>query len=110
VWLSRDAKPVESARRLELERIDVVDSGPCRPAAERHFEALERRSIPLGHDLDAAVMLIANEPLNAFALRRVLDEEPEPHALNTSSNDEATPDEHGKLYKGFARFKRFEES
>lgn len=45
-------------------------------------------------------MLVAHVSLNAFALRRVLDEEPEPDALHTPFDDKATADEHAGLYKG----------
>ena len=82
MWLSRHAKPGEAARRLELWRLDFVDAGAGRPAPHRHFESLQRIGVAFGDDLDAAVMLVADVALNALALRGILDEKPEPDALD----------------------------
>jgi hypothetical protein len=95
---SRYAKSGETARRRELERVDFVNASAGRPPAHRHLEPLQRIGIAFGEHLDAAVVLVANVTLNALALRCILDEEPEPNALDPAPYDEATPNEHGKLY------------
>ena len=100
MWLSRYAKPGEAARRLDVERLNVIDPCACRPPAHRHLEPLQRRGIAFGNHLDAAVMLVANVTENPLALCRVLDEKPEPNALDPAPYDEATTNEHGELYKG----------
>jgi len=44
-------------------------------------------------------MLVSDVPLNALALGRVLDEEPEPDALHAALHDVPAPDKHAELYR-----------
>jgi hypothetical protein len=92
--LSRHPKPGKAARRLNLDRVDIVDASAGRPSPYGHLEPLQRLHVALGDDLDAAVVLVAHVPLNAFALRGVLYEESEPDALHAAFHDVPPPHEH----------------
>ena len=98
--LSRHAKAGEASRRLDLDRIDIIDACAGWPAPYGHLEALYRVDVAFRHNLNAAVVLIAHVPLNAFALCRVLDEVPEPDALHAALHDVPPPHEHAELYRG----------
>ena len=98
--LSSHAKSGETARRLDFKSVDVIYAGARRAAPHGHLETLHGVGVPFGDHLDAAVVLVPYIPVNAFALCRVLDEEPEPDALYAALHNVPAPDEHGKLYKG----------
>src|SRR5688572_26412422 len=100
ILLSRHTKSSEPARRLDLERVDIVHARAGRPLPHGHLESLHRISVAFGDHLNAAVVLIANVTLNALTLGGILDEVPESYALHTSLDDEAAPNEHAELYMG----------
>lgn len=90
-------KSREAAGCSEVQRVDVIDPSAGRSSPHRHLEALHRRGIAFRDDFNRPVMLVPDVPLNAFTLRRGLDEKSESHALHAALDDVPTPDEHGKL-------------
>jgi hypothetical protein len=102
VCLSCHTKSGKAARRLDVYRVDIIDASACRPSPYRHLEPLHRIGVPFGHDLDAAIMLVAHVSQNAFSLRRVFHEKSESDALHTPFDDVPAPHKHAELYKGRA--------
>src|SRR5687768_7598387 len=100
MFLSCHTKSREAAGCLDIQRLDLVYASAGGPSPHGHLEPLHRSGIAFRSNFNGPVMLIADVTLNAFALRGVLDEESKPHALHTSLDDVATPDEHGELYRG----------
>ena len=77
----------------------LVDARAGRTAPHRHLEPLHRVGVALRDHLDAAVVLVAHVAADAFAPRRIFDEEPEPDPLDAAPHDVTTPDEHEGLYR-----------
>jgi hypothetical protein len=97
--LSRHTKPGKPVRRLNVYGVDIVHARTCRPSPHSHLESVHRVGIAFGDHFHAAVVLVANVALNAFTLRRILDEISKPDALHSASDDVPAPDKHAELYK-----------
>src|SRR5262245_40162901 len=67
-------EPREPIRRLELRRLDIVDTRTCRPATQRHLETQHRFGIAFGDHFDASVVAVSHVSLNALTMRRLFDE------------------------------------
>ena len=93
-----DAETRKAVRWRQIGRVDIVDTRAGRTAPNRHLEALNRISVPFGHDFDASIVIVSHLASDVLTPRGVFNKQTKPHALHAPLHDETTRDEHAELY------------